>query len=93
MALDLGRVLWKGDISEKNDTTLLFAESASRHLVTVPPENRNRFEEIMTGNCFASIGIVTDEPELAITGLAGSMVIKAGLVELKEAWQKTLREL
>jgi phosphoribosylformylglycinamidine synthase len=93
MALDLGRVLWKGEISEKNDTTLLFAESASRHLVTVHPENRQRFEEIMTGNCFASIGIVTDEPELAITGLAGSMVIKAGLVELKEAWQKTLREL
>jgi phosphoribosylformylglycinamidine synthase len=93
MALDLGRILWKGDISEKNDTTLLFAESASRHLVTVHPEQRDRFEEIMSGNCFASIGVVTGEPELAITGLAGGMVIKAGLAELKETWQKTLREL
>ena len=50
MALDLGRVLWKDDTSEKNDTTLLFAESASRHLVTVHPENRERFEDIMSGN-------------------------------------------
>jgi len=36
---------------------------------------------------------VTGEPELAITGLAGGTVIKAGLAELKESWQKTLREL
>ena len=47
----------------------------------------------MTGNCFASIGVVTEEPELAITGLDGNVVVKAGLAELKEAWQKTLREL
>jgi phosphoribosylformylglycinamidine synthase len=93
MALDLGRVLWKGDNAEQNDATLLFAESASRHLVTIHPENRERFEEIMTGNCFASIGVVTGEPELAITGLAGGTVIKAGLAELKESWQKTLMEL
>jgi phosphoribosylformylglycinamidine synthase len=93
MDLDLGRVLWKGDISEKNDTALLFSESASRHLVTVHPEHRESFEEIMSGNCFASIGYVTSEPELAITGLRGGIVIKAGLKELKEAWQKTLREL
>ena len=86
-------VLWKGDIAGKNDTTLLFAESASRHLVTVHPENRDEFEEIMTGNCFASIGVVTGEPSLIVTGLNGAVIIKAGLAELKESWQKTLREL
>ncbi|MCM2359486.1 MAG: AIR synthase-related protein, partial [Geobacteraceae bacterium] len=93
MALDLSRVLWKGDETGRNDAALLFSESASRHLVTVHPEQRQRFEEIMTGNCFASIGVVTGEPVLTITGLGGGTVVKAGLAELKEAWQRTLRDL
>jgi phosphoribosylformylglycinamidine synthase len=93
MALDLSRVLWKGDAAEKNDVALLFGESASRLLVTVRPEQRDAFESVMSGNCFASIGVVTAEPTLTITGLSGAPVINAGLAELKEAWQKPLREL
>lgn len=93
MSLDLSRVLWKGDQSAKSDVALLFSESASRHLVTVHPEQRDRFETIMSGNCFASIGVVTEEPALTISGLSGADVVSAGLDELKEAWQKTLREL
>ncbi|HEY6873513.1 MAG TPA: phosphoribosylformylglycinamidine synthase subunit PurS [Geobacteraceae bacterium] len=93
MALDLSRVLWKGDAAGKNDATLLFAESASRHLVTVHPEKRDAFEAAMSGNCFSSIGVVTDEPVLAVTGLAGGVVVRSDLADLKEAWQKTLEEL
>jgi phosphoribosylformylglycinamidine synthase subunit PurSL len=91
--LDLTKMLWKGDAAGKNDTALLFSESASRHLVTVHPENSDRFEALMAGNCFAAIGVATAEPLLTITGLAGSLVVKSGLAELKEAWQKTLRDL
>ena len=91
--LDLSRILWKGEISEKNDATLLFSESASRHLVTVRPEKRERFEEIMSGNCFAAIGEVTEEPQLSCVGLGGGIVLQAGLTMLKEAWQKTLKDL
>jgi phosphoribosylformylglycinamidine synthase len=93
LAIELSRLLWKGDQVEKNDSTLLFSESASRHLVTVHPDNRERFEEIMTGNCFASIGVVTEEPHLIIKGVGGGIVAKAGLAELKKAWQDTLRDL
>ena len=93
MTLDLARALWKGDGAGKNDLTLLFSESASRHLVTVHPEKREQFENIMSGNCFASIGVVTDDPALIITGLSGDTVVQACLADLKEAWQKTLREL
>jgi phosphoribosylformylglycinamidine synthase len=93
MKLDLSRVLWKGDEAGKGDCTLLFSESASRHLVTVHPEQREQFEAIMSGNCFASIGVVTEEATLAITGLNGAAVVTADLAELKEAWQQTLREL
>jgi phosphoribosylformylglycinamidine synthase len=93
MQIDLSSVLWKGDGAGRNDLALLFSESASRHLVTVHPEKRDAFEAILSGNCFASIGVVTPEPELAITGLNGAPVIRAGLADLKESWQQTLREL
>ena len=93
LSLDISKVLWKGDNSSRNDLTLLFSESASRHLVTVHPEMRDDFEKLMSGNCFARVGVVTVEPVLSITGLDGCQIIKAGLGELKEAWQQTLREL
>ena len=93
LRLDLSQVLWKGDAGEKNDVALLFGESASRLLVTVRPEQRDAFEAAMSGNCFASIGEVVAEPELTITGLSGGTVVKAGLAELKEAWQRPLRDL
>ena len=93
MTLDLTRVLWKGSEDDKNDVTLLFSESASRHLVTVHPDKREQFENIMSGNCFASIGVVTEEQTLKIAGHSGNTVVRAGLAELKEAWQRTLRDL
>ena len=39
------------------------------------------------------IGVVTEEPLLSIEAIEGHDVIMADLAELKEAWQKTLREL
>ena len=93
VAIDLSRVLWKGDATGKSNCALLFSESASRHLVTVHPEKREKFEAVMNGNCFASIGTVTEDPVLSITGLNGPTVVKADLSQLKEAWQQTLREL
>uniref|UniRef100_A0A831U2R7 Phosphoribosylformylglycinamidine synthase subunit PurL n=1 Tax=Geobacter metallireducens TaxID=28232 RepID=A0A831U2R7_GEOME len=93
ISADLGRVLWTGDDAARTDAVLLFSESASRHLVTVRPENRDAFEAVMAGNCFASIGVVTEEGTVSITGLFGQTVVTAGIDELKEAWQKPLREL
>jgi len=93
ISVDLGRVLWTGDETARNDTVVLFSESASRHLVTVRPDNRDAFESVMSGNCFSSIGVVTDEGTVTVTGLFGVTVVKAGIDELKEAWQSPLREL
>jgi phosphoribosylformylglycinamidine synthase subunit PurSL len=93
MKIELSRVLWKGDLSGRSDMSLLFSESASRHLVTVRPDRRDEFERIMSGNCFASIGTVTAEPVLSITGLGGHLAVKAGLDLLKDAWQKPLVDL
>lgn len=93
MQLDLSSMPWKGEKAARNDLSLLFSESASRLLVTVHPEKRAEFEAVMSGSCFAPIGVVTEAPTLTITGLGGSVVVKASLAELKESWQATLREL
>jgi phosphoribosylformylglycinamidine synthase II len=93
LSIDLGRVLFSGVPCDRRDDILLFSESASRHLVTVRPEDRELFEEVMTGNCFSSIGVVTDDKTLTVTGLAGSTVLRGDIYELKEAWQRPLREM
>ncbi|MCL2760574.1 MAG: AIR synthase-related protein, partial [Desulfuromonadales bacterium] len=93
MEIDLSKVLWSSDSARKNDIALLFSESASRLLVTVFPKNEAKFEDCMKNNNFAKIGVVTEKPALAIKGIAGNAVVNAGLAELKEAWQKTLKEL
>jgi phosphoribosylformylglycinamidine synthase subunit PurSL len=93
MSVDLARILWKGDNGERSDAALLFSESASRHLVTVHPENRAAFEAHLTGNCFASIGTVTTDTFLTITGLSGKRIVHAAIGLLKEAWQSPLRDL
>ncbi|MEA5113946.1 MAG: phosphoribosylformylglycinamidine synthase subunit PurS [Geobacteraceae bacterium] len=91
--IDLSRVVFSGVACDRRDEVLLFSESASRHLVTVRPENQAKFEETMAGNCFSRIGIVSDDPMLTITGLRGSVVLKGDINDLKEAWQSPLREL
>jgi phosphoribosylformylglycinamidine synthase len=91
--LDLGKVLWQGDPAEKSDLCILFSESASRLLVTVRPDKLTAFEEAMAGTGFTAIGTVTDGPVLTIRGTNGSIVVRAGLTELKTAWQDTLRDL
>jgi len=93
LELELDKVLWQGEQSEKTDLTILFSESASRHLVTVRPDKQNEFENIMSGNCFAAIGKVVTGDVLTINGLKGKAVVKSPLAELKEAWQRPLRDL
>ncbi|MCX5903902.1 MAG: AIR synthase-related protein [Proteobacteria bacterium] len=70
---------------------LLFSESQSRFVVTVAPDDRKDFERCLKGNIFAEIGIVEKDPQFRITGLNDTIVIEAGIFDLKESWQKTLR--
>ncbi|MBS3057222.1 MAG: phosphoribosylformylglycinamidine synthase subunit PurL [Candidatus Diapherotrites archaeon] len=74
----------------KRDDYLLFSESASRFIVTIAEQKKNKFEKIMKGNVFAEIGIVTKGPKFAVIGLDGKEAINAGINELKQAWKKTL---
>ena len=91
--VDLSRVIFSGVSCDRRDEVLLFSESASRLLVTVRPGDRAAFEATMAGTCFSSIGTVTGDHALTITGLRGSVVLKGEINDLKEAWQSPLREL
>jgi phosphoribosylformylglycinamidine synthase len=86
MSIELGRVPVE---NVKRADNILFSESQSRFVVTVSPDNVGKFEKLMEGNVFSDIGIVT-EMEFIITE-NGNVVLSAGIDELKDAWQKTLR--
>ena len=72
------------------DDFLLFSESASRLVVTIHPERRMEFEDIMRGVPCAAVGIVNSSGRLTILGLSGDLVVDADLRRLKEAWKRTL---
>ena len=89
MDIDLNKVPIK-DVDR--DDYLLFSESASRFVVTIHPENKEKFEQIMNGTEFANIGIVSGK-NLIIKGLKGNEIINSDIFSLKEAWQNTIRFL
>ena len=65
-------------------TTALFAESQSRFIVTVKPENKEAFEKIVTDA--NEIGVVTDDATLTINGDAG-VLVEGSVEEFRSAWK------
>jgi len=88
MNIDLAKVPTDG--IRRNDT-ILFSESQSRFVLTVPPQNQGQFEETIEGCIFAAVGLVTGDDDFVVKGLNDRIIIKANTRELKDAWQKTLR--
>ena len=77
---------------ELRDDTLLFSESPSRLLVTVRPQERERFERLFAGQALACLGEVLDTPRLVVSR-SGRTLLDVDINLLKEAWQAPLREL
>lgn len=86
---------------------LLFAESNSRFVCEVRPDDVPRFEAIMAGIPFALVGEATDTGRLEIVGLpqsvpgiepgdppmvAAPLAVSAEIAKLKQAWQAPLKE-
>ena len=93
ITLELAAVPFKGDAAGRSDRVLLFSESASRLLVTVPTDKARAFEAAMAGTICARVGEVTAKPMLSISGLSGAVVVRSELSLLKAAWQAPLKEL
>jgi len=64
---------------------VLFSESPSRFVVTVPPEHRDRFEALLEGRAHR-IGWVTAHPRLTV-GARGAPVLSLATADLLAAWR------
>jgi phosphoribosylformylglycinamidine synthase len=72
------------------DDYLLFSESQSRFVVTISPDAKEAFEEIMAGHTCARIGTVTSEGIFRVAGMNGATILEESIASLKEAWQNPL---
>lgn len=74
------------------DEVLLFAESNTRFLVEVRPDQGAALQECLGPVVpLRRIGQTVAEPRLRIAGAAGEWLIWASLSDLKEDWQRPLR--
>jgi phosphoribosylformylglycinamidine synthase II len=89
MEIDLKKVPL-GEAVDRDDY-ILFSESNTRFLAEVAPEDKARFEQMMSGTAFAEIGEVTDTTKLEVYGRSGKKLLDASINELKEAWQQPIR--
>jgi phosphoribosylformylglycinamidine synthase len=89
MHLDLRAMPREPDIDR--DDTLLYSETASRFVVTVPPSHRAAFLELLGTCTVGEVGRVLDTPEFVVVGLAGNTIMRSDIAALKEAWQRPLR--
>ena len=72
----------------QRDDVLLFSESAGRFVVSIDPQNKEQFEKIFEGLPCASIGEVTNNPELVINAIDGTALVNIPVAKLKSAWKK-----
>ena len=87
MEVDLLKVPANG--ISRNDT-LFYSESASRFVVTVSSQNKNKFEEVMKGHTFSEIGRVGKGNVFRVFGFEGEVLVDSDIYELKETWKSTL---
>jgi phosphoribosylformylglycinamidine synthase subunit PurSL len=73
------------------DAQVLFSESASRFVVTVAPENREKFTRAMEGVSCEAIGHIRDDDRFMVKGLDGMLIIDTIAGALKDSWQSPLR--
>ncbi len=84
--VDIDRLPVEGEL---NVSGKLYAESASRLLVSVPVANVDDFEAMFAGQDYACIGSVTDNMKLALRE-KDSNVLQVNVAELVSAFKTTL---
>ncbi|MBX3458993.1 MAG: phosphoribosylformylglycinamidine synthase subunit PurL [Planctomycetes bacterium] len=73
-----------------DDTTLLFAESNSRLVLEVAPENLARMFDLFEGLPLFELGEVVPGNRLQIEGLHGTVPIDADVDELRKVWRQPI---
>jgi phosphoribosylformylglycinamidine synthase len=85
-------ILRPPDLANLTDEAVLFSESPTRFLLEVSAENSTRLEAHFGDLPLHRIGTTCKQPRLRITGRNGEWIVWTPLDQLKEAWQKPLRE-
>lgn len=67
----------------------LFSESQGRIIVTIAPENKKTFEDVLKGVSFSQIGTVSKNDIFEIEGLNGKNIIKTTTKKLLRSYRKT----
>ncbi|NWG21153.1 MAG: phosphoribosylformylglycinamidine synthase subunit PurL [Chloroflexi bacterium] len=86
LALDLQAV--PHEPRAHDDVLLLFSESPTRFLAEVRPADVAAFEAALRSFAYARLGLVIGT-DVVVTGLAGDVIIRLPVAELKTAWQST----
>jgi phosphoribosylformylglycinamidine (FGAM) synthase-like enzyme len=89
MHLDLRHMPCDSSIDRAD--TLLYSETASRFVATVPQRHRAAFLDLLQPCVIGEIGRVLDTPDFTVLGLSGETVIQSDIATLKDAWQRPLR--
>ncbi|MCK5554471.1 MAG: phosphoribosylformylglycinamidine synthase, partial [Deltaproteobacteria bacterium] len=87
MEIDLRKV---PAIEADRDDLLLFSETQSRFVVTIPSHRKVDFEELSKGMVCGLLGKITSAPVFRAVGLNGREIIRADIRDLKEAWKRPL---
>ena len=91
MQLDLRAMPREAGIDR--DDALLYSESASRLVATVPPQHREAFLQAMSDCAIGELGQVIDDSGFTVIGLRGEVVVQSNIAALKAAWQRPLAAL
>ncbi len=77
----------------EDEDKVLYSESASRYVVTVPKKCDKDFKRIMKGNDFGLVGKVTNNKVITVRGLERMVILKGSIYALKEAWKKPFSKM
>ncbi len=88
VVVNLAEVPFEGE--NRRDDFILFSESNSRFLVEVEPQNKEAFEQALSGVTCAQIGQTASDQQVVVTGLGGAAVVDEKLSGLKAAWKEPL---
>jgi phosphoribosylformylglycinamidine synthase II len=89
LGIDVSLQRLPGNVSR--DNLALFSESQGRIIVTVRPENKNKFEKIIKGNPFLKTGKVADDNYITIKGKKGNNIIKMKVEEAQKAFKSAFK--
>jgi phosphoribosylformylglycinamidine synthase len=76
----------------QRDDILLYSESQGRFLVSVNPENKDKFEKIFTGIPCHMLGTVKEESSFTISGVSGKRIINTDIPEIEYNYKKKLKK-